>query len=93
MVLWSVDFWVTVVTVGPEPTGLVEKSPGLDGASELPGPEVLELSEETRDSGESEVVWTVGIPVTVMADCSETTVVVDTPLGPDWEAGLASSVL
>lgn len=33
VVLRSADFWM--ITVGPEPTGLVEKSPGLDGAAEL----------------------------------------------------------
>lgn len=93
MVLCSVDCWMTVTAVGPESTGLVENSPGLEGAAELPVPVVWELSEETVDSDESEMVWTVSFPVRLVADCSESTLVVNTSLGLDWEAALASSVL
>lgn len=35
---WSVDIWVTPVVVGPETAGLLDASPGLHGATELPVP-------------------------------------------------------
>lgn len=38
MVPWSVDIWVTPVVVGPETAGLLDASPGLRGATELPVP-------------------------------------------------------
>ena len=56
MVLWSVDFQVTVIAVGPEPTGLVEKAPGPNGAAELSMSAVWGGSGERGNTEKSEVV-------------------------------------